>query len=133
MDSELSYSYRKAFIGSILAARRAGMVQASNVIPFNLALWDKEAMLDLNLLEDPASHSLVFSSGESAKSVKIRARPLDKVLEELGIAALNWVKIDVQGAEVEVIRGMEKAISRSPNLRLLVELHSVTDIMRIES
>ena len=34
------------------------------------------------------------------------------------------MKIDVEGAEVEVLRGLEKTISHNPNLKLLVEVHS---------
>ena len=61
---------------------------------------------------------------EDSKSTKVRARPLDAVLDELGIKAVDWIKIDVEGAEVEVLRGLGKTISRSPLLKLLVEVHS---------
>lgn len=99
--------------------------QANNVIPLNLAAWDKEAMLDLHIFqENLALNSLTHLHGNSAKSIKVKARPLDAVLEELGVEKVDWVKIDVEGAEVEVLQGMEKTISHSPNLRLLVELHS---------
>ncbi len=98
--------------------------QAHNVIPLNIAAWDKEATLDLHLFDDITSHSLVFLPENPTESVKIRARPLDKMLEEMGIKAVDWIKIDVQGAEVEVLRGLEKTMSRSPNLKLIVEVHS---------
>ncbi len=98
--------------------------QTNNVIPLNLAAWDKEAMLDLHIFQEHALHSLTPSARESAKSIKVKARPLDKVLQELGIEKVDWIKIDVEGAEVEVLQGMEKTISRNPELKLLVELHS---------
>jgi len=96
--------------------------QADNVIPLNLAAWNKEETLDLHYTPLGTSYTIVFKG--STKSVKVRARPLDKVLEELGIEAVDWVKIDVEGAEVEVLQGLEKTMNRSPNLKLIVELHS---------
>ena len=99
--------------------------QANNVIPLNLAAWNQEAMLDLHLFDCTQSHSLV-SVPEKAhlSSVKVKARTLDKVLAELGIESVDWIKIDVEGAEVEVLQGLEKTMSRSPNLKLLLEVHT---------
>jgi FkbM family methyltransferase len=95
--------------------------QIDNVIPLNLAAWDKEATLDLHFTALSTAHSLVFPG---SKSTKVIARPLDKVLEELGIEKVDWLKIDVEGAEVEVLLGLEKTIRCSPNLKLLVEVHT---------
>ena len=98
--------------------------QAHNVVPLNIAAWHREATLDLHLFEDITSHSVVASPENSPNSIKVRARPLDAILGELGIKEVDWVKVDVQGAEVEVLQGLEKTISHSPNLRLIIEVHS---------
>lgn len=95
--------------------------EVNNVVPLGLAAWDQETTLEIYIQASSTSHSLV-SSG--AKSIKVKARPLDKVLEELGIEKIDWLKIDVEGAEVEVLRGLEKTISHNPNLKILVEVHS---------
>jgi len=99
--------------------------QTNNVIPLNLAAWNRETMLDLHLFDCVQSHSLVSIPEEAhLRTIRVEARPLDRVLEELGVESVDWVKIDVEGAEVEVLQGLEKTMSRSPNLKLLVEVHT---------
>ncbi len=99
--------------------------QSDNVVSLNLAAWNRETTLDLHLFDCAQSHSLV-SALEKARPrrARVEARPLDKVLEELGVGSVDWVKIDVEGAEVEVLQGLEKTMSRNPNLKLQVEVHT---------
>jgi FkbM family methyltransferase len=95
--------------------------QADNVTPLNLAAWDKEAMLELHT--GYASPSLIGLPRELSKPIKVEAMPLDKILAKVGVDKVDWVKIDVEGAEVEVLRGMGKTIGQSPKLKLVVEVH----------
>jgi hypothetical protein len=46
-------------------------------------------------------------------------------LPQNGIKAedVNWVKIDVEGAELEVLRGATNVLSKSENIALLIEVH----------
>jgi FkbM family methyltransferase len=53
----------------------------------------------------------------------LRVRSLDSLLEERpGIERVDWMKLDVEGAELEVLRGAEKAL-RMYRPRILVENH----------
>lgn len=96
--------------------------QADNVIPLNLAAWDREATLELHI-GYVSLPSLLGLPQEVSRAVKVKAAPLDKILSELGLNEVDWVKIDVEGAEVEVLRGMEKTMIRSPKLKIIVEVH----------
>jgi hypothetical protein len=40
----------------------------------------------------------------------VEARPLDYVVNELGLKRMDWVKIDVEGAELHVLRGFKDSI-----------------------
>lgn len=42
---------------------------------------------------------------------KVQAKVMDNVLKGLGIGPVNWIKIDVEGAEYEVLCGLEETIS----------------------
>lgn len=108
-----------SFFGSLLFNLQLN--RADNVTPLNLAAWDKEATLELHT--GYASPSLVDLPRELSKSIKVKAMPLDKILTELGVDEVDWVKMDVEGAEVKVLWGMEKTMSRSPKLKLVVEVH----------
>ena len=51
---------------------------------------------------------------------------LDNLLiKEHGINEVNWMKIDVEGAELEVLKGAHNILSNSKRINLLIEIHDV--------
>ena len=63
------------------------------------------------------------------KFVEVNANTLDKLLQSNGIRVngmgivVNWIKIDVEGAEFEVLKGAHNVLSESKDIALLIELH----------
>ena len=49
-------------------------------------------------------------------------RRLDDVLDELGLLSVDFVKIDVEGGERDVLAGAERLLRRKPRPVLLVEV-----------
>jgi FkbM family methyltransferase len=46
-------------------------------------------------------------------------------LDSLGLGAVDFIKLDAEGAESRIIRGAEITIETNPSLRLLVEHHAI--------
>jgi FkbM family methyltransferase len=67
--------------------------------------------------------SLVAAPAGDAPSFAVRTEPLDGVLDGLGITSADLVKIDVEGAEELVVRGMARGLAAGRYRRVLVELH----------
>jgi hypothetical protein len=44
-------------------------------------------------------------------------------MHRIGIKQVNWIKIDVEGAEYEVLSGAREILSNSDHLSLLIEIH----------
>jgi hypothetical protein len=53
----------------------------------------------------------------------LRCRPVDDVLEELGILEVDFMKIDVDGAEPWALKGLERTFERSKNLKMIFEYY----------
>lgn len=53
----------------------------------------------------------------------IRCRPVDDMLEELGIMSVDFIKIDVDGPEPAVLAGLVRTIERSPNMKMVIEYY----------
>lgn len=53
----------------------------------------------------------------------LRCRPVDDILGELGIREVDFIKLDVDGPEPKVLKGLERTIQRSPNLQMVAEYY----------
>jgi FkbM family methyltransferase len=92
-----------------------------NVIALNLATWDKVCKIPLYIAPPwlMAHHSLKKDFGLGY--VEVHAKPLDIILEELNVPRVDLIKIDVEGAEYETLKGSIKTLRRfSP--KLIVEV-----------
>jgi FkbM family methyltransferase len=101
--------------------RNIKLNKLANIIPLNYAI--SSARTTLKLYD---SYSTIQErSGQSSQSyIEVSADTLDNLLRRLDIDEVNWIKVDVEGAELEVLRGSVGILSRSRNLTLLVEVHS---------
>jgi FkbM family methyltransferase len=63
----------------------------------------------------------LYQSEVADGCVEVETLRLDDYFEAHGVAAVDIIKIDVQGFEGHVIEGLEKTIRRSPQLQMLME------------
>ncbi len=56
---------------------------------------------------------------EGERRTRVRVEPLDAIVPEH--LAVDILKIDVEGHEISVFRGAERVISRSPNIKIVME------------
>jgi len=93
----------------------------TNVHAFNVACWNKSE--ELSLYQSPSGSTVISSVKEKVSNhfVKVKGVKLDDILENLGIDDVNLIKIDVEGAEEEVIQGARGIITKSQHLKVLFE------------
>lgn len=101
-----------------LLIKNINLNRLKNVIPLNIAAWHTDEKLKL-FFGPNTGESTVKKEGNSY--IWVKARALDRVLEELGCKRIDWIKIDVEGAEFEVLKGLENTLKRS-NPILIVEV-----------
>jgi len=54
-------------------------------------------------------------------STEVRTRTIDGILKDLGIKTMEYLKLDVQGCELDVLEGAENTIRASPSVIILSE------------
>jgi FkbM family methyltransferase len=102
--------------------------QLTNVIPLNYAAYSKETKINLYLPEVESGYTIyntIMSNRARTedKFVEVSANTLDYLLQLNEITDVNWVKIDVEGAEFEVLKGASNVLSKSKDIALLIEVH----------
>jgi FkbM family methyltransferase len=99
---------------------------ASHVAALPLAAAAEEGTLTL-AGHDPGAGNWGLSSVVAAHAgghrFEVRGRPIDTVLDELGIGTVELLKMDIEGAEEQALRGMGEGLARGRYRRVLVELH----------
>ena len=94
-----------------LAVLRANIAAsgATNIVVQPIALTDTDTELtlyDATLSGNSGASSLAEqTAGPRARAYKVRGRPLDDVVQELGLTRIDLIKADVEGAELIVLRG----------------------------
>ena len=91
-----------------------------NVIVVSKGLWDKKVKKKLGLKE----YSLVWDSKKGA--VEIEVDVLDNILVDLGISKVNFIKMDIEGAEIQALNGMERTLKNN-DVNLAIAAYHVVD------
>lgn len=63
--------------------------------------------------------------GEPVTNVRVPVRRVDDILSELDISKVDFVKLDVEGAELSVLCGAVKLLNRNPRPAMLVEVQDI--------
>ena len=110
-----------------LLKRNIALNNLTNVLPLNYAVFSTRTRM--KLYEQSASakyNSIMLTRARTMNYVEVNADTLDSILEQNRINRVNWIKIDVEGAEFEVLKGSTKTLS-SNDISLLVEIHNIDD------
>ena len=92
-----------------------------NIIALNIAAFNQDNKK--LLLSGSRDSEFSLKSNLKENSFEVETRTIDSLLREICVKKVDWVKIDVEGAEVEVLEGMREVIENNPNLRILIEVH----------
>ncbi len=98
-----------------------------NVIFCNKGLWSKKETLEFFESHRKGEHSLIHNDEQhdkfNLKSTKIEVDTLDNILNELKIRRVNFLKMDIEGAEYHAMTGSENSILNQNNIKIIIEIH----------
>jgi FkbM family methyltransferase len=113
--------------------RNIKLNRLTNVIPLNYAAYSKETKVKLYVPGEESGNTIYNTiisdrARNEDKFVQVSANTLDFLLQSKGIKQekVNWIKIDVEGAEFEVLKGATNVLSKSKDIALLIEVHNLT-------
>lgn len=86
------------------------------------ALSDKPGTLELHIGATNKGHNSLLASTATDATVKVPAVTLDDYLSDIP-GAVRLVKIDTEGAEGFILRGMAETFRKNPHMAVLMEYH----------
>jgi FkbM family methyltransferase len=106
-------------------------IKVGRVILYPKGVWDHDAELELSLDEaNQAANSLLIGK-ERASTVRVPLTTIDKIVAELNLPRVDFIKMDIEGAEKPAIMGARNTIQRfRPRMSLSSE-HMPDDYIAI--
>ena len=96
-----------------------------NVKAFNLALGNIDGITRLYLDSHSGGHSMVFK--RSNFSVNVKISKLDTIVDELELDKVDLIKIDTEGAELNILKGALKTIRKHHPKLTIAAYHTANE------
>lgn len=103
------------------------MNACENLVPFRIALSNGEYEATLYTHPDPTRYSL----GGLGQGERVQTRKLGDVLNELGVGRLDFIKMDVEGAEELVLLGAAEIIRELRPVIIFEINHAAAGMLRL--
>lgn len=88
-------------------------IREGRVIVYAKGVWDHDAEMELSLDEvNPAANSVVKSRDPAIPKVRVPLTTIDKIVAELKLPRVDFIKMDIEGAEKPALKGGENTIRR---------------------
>ncbi len=111
--------------------RNVNLNKLTNVTSLNYAVYSNQTKLKLYLPGKQSGftiyNTIMVNRGKhQGKFIEVNGNTLDNLLEQnkINFADINWIKIDVEGAEFEVLKGAQNVLSKSNDIAILIEIHN---------
>ena len=91
--------------------RLCRLSRLDNVVLFDVALGDRPTTALIDDLET-GSASIVADTG----TLPVRVETLDRILDELGVARVDLLKMNIEGAETNALSGFSRGLAATGNV-----------------
>jgi FkbM family methyltransferase len=98
-------------------------IAAGRAIVYPKGVWDKNDTLSLNVDDQNfAANSVVLHAPGAHATFQAQLTTIDQIVNELALSRVDFIKMDVEGAEVNALRGARETLLRfRPRLAIATE------------
>jgi FkbM family methyltransferase len=107
-------------------------IAQGRAIVYPKGVWDRDSTLTLNLSDSNfAANSVVLQPQGSHRDVQVPLTTIDKIVSELKLAKVDFIKMDIEGAELNALAGGAGTIKQfKPRMSIATE-HKIDDEVTI--
>jgi FkbM family methyltransferase len=101
-------------------------IEAGRVILVAKGVWDKEDVLTLHVdPQNTAAASFIISKKEWKDVLEVPLTTIDRLAEELKLPRVDFIKMDIEGAEIRALEGARQTITKHrPRLAISAYHHA---------
>lgn len=115
--------------GNVEGMRRtfAKEIAEGRVVVYPKGVWDKDDVIEMNVFSNSALDSFVMKTrdevpGQKPTKVRLPLTTIDKMVAELGLTKVDYIKMDIEGAERQAIAGGAETIRKfRPRMSIATE------------
>lgn len=104
-------------------------IAAGRVVVYGKGVWDREDFLPM--LIDPTNSAadsfVIEQKGAQASTVKLPLTTIDQLVADLKLERVDFIKMDIEGAEVKALEGGKGTIAKFRPRMALSTYHTPTD------
>lgn len=110
----------------------AAEIEQGRVILYSKGVWDRAESLPLHLdLTNSGGHSVVMGGASSPASKRISLTTIDAVVSELRLPRVDYIKMDIEGAEQRALAGARETLKRFKPRMAVAVYHLTGDAVAI--
>ncbi len=96
-------------------------IQAGRVVVYEKGVWDRDDVLVLEETSSGAEDSVVMHRKENTGSLKVPLTTIDKLVAELKLERVDYIKMDIEGAEKKALLGARQTLAKfRPRMELSI-------------
>ena len=116
-------------IESLKALRRnfPTEIEQGKVVVVEKGVWDREGVLPF----DSRTHRVANEGFGGETAFEIRLTTIDKLVDELGLASVDFIKMDIEGAEQKALAGAKNTLAKHKPRLAIAAYHLDDDQARI--
>lgn len=122
-DSGQVFAYEPEEKNFNLLQRNISENKLSCVKTFKMGLSDKVGIQPMYVSDTHSGIHSFANNRNSSNTVQIETDTLDHSLRQSGVQSVDIIKIDIEGAEIMALKGMQEIIKNSTNLKIFIEIY----------
>ncbi len=120
-DKGVVYAFEPDPVNFEILKKNISLNNCTNVIAEQKALSNKSGKTSLYISGENRGDHRIYDPGDGREAIDIETVSLDDYLKDLTPRGIDFLKIDVQGAEVVVLEGANKILQKSKSVKILSE------------
>jgi FkbM family methyltransferase len=105
----------------------ADEIASGKVILIKAGVWNEESDLQLQIHDHISTRATLFSMEGIDHSITVPVRPLDDMVDDLQLDRVDFIKMDIEGAERQALEGARRTIQRFHPRMAICTYHMVDD------